>query len=110
MNESQRIDYLIKLLAGNNARVFASVSGIRTDSLSRARNGKGRPSLYFEKILSAYPEVEREWLYYGTGEVLKGDREKGEILLKLEALEREVARLAGLVECLIGKCQQSANG
>lgn len=98
MNESQRIDYLIRLLAGNNARVFADMAGIRTDSLSRIRNGKGKPSLYFEKILAAYPEVERDWLYYGTGEALKGEREKGEILAKLESLEREVARLATLLE------------
>lgn len=103
MNESQRIDYLIRLLAGNNARVFADMAGIRTDSLSRARNGKGKPSLYFEKILAAYPEVERDWLYYGTGEALKGEKEKGEVLAKLESLEREVARLAGLVEALVAK-------
>lgn len=98
MNESQRIDYLIKLLAGNNARVFANMTGIRTDSLSRIRNGKGKPSLYFEKILAAYPEVERDWLYYGKGEALRGEKEKGEILAKLESLEREVARLADLLE------------
>ena len=98
MNESQRIDHLIKLLAGNNARVFANVTGIRTDSLSRIRNGKGKPSLYFEKILAAYPEVERDWLYYGTGEALRGEKEKGEILAKLESLEKEVARLATLLE------------
>ena len=109
MNESQRIDYLIKLLAGNNARVFANVAGIRTDSLSRIRNGKGKPSLYFERILSAYPEVERDWLYYGAGDALRGEKEKGEILAKLESLEKEVARLAGMVEELL-KCQQSANG
>lgn len=98
MNESQRIDHLIKLLAGNNARVFANVTGIRTDSLSRIRNGKGKPSLYFEKILVAYPEVERDWLYYGKGEALRGEKEKGEILAKLESLEKEVARLADLLE------------
>ena len=109
MNESQRIDHLIKLLAGNNARVFANMTGIRTDSLSRIRNGKGKPSLYFEKILAAYPEVERDWLYYGAGDALRGEKEKGEILAKLESLEREVARLAGMVEELL-KCQQSANG
>lgn len=109
MNESQRIDYLIKLLAGNNARVFANVAGIRTDSLSRIRNGKGKPSLYFERILSAYPEVERDWLYYGAGDALRGEKEKGEILAKLESLEREVARLAGMVEELL-KYQQSTNG
>lgn len=98
MTDAQRIDYLIKLLAGNNARVFANVTGIRTDSLSRIRNGKGKPSLYFEKILTAYPEVERDWLYYGKGEALRGEKEKGEILAKLESLEREVARLADLLE------------
>lgn len=109
MKDNERLDYLIKVLSGNNARSFAKKAGIRPDSLSRARSGKGRPSYFFGRILEAFPEVERDWLYTGVGEPLKETKEKGEILAKLESLEREVARLAGMVEELL-KCQQSANG
>ena len=48
-------------------------------------------------------EVERDWLYYGAGDALRGEKEKGEILAKLESIEREVARLAGMVERLLAK-------
>lgn len=97
MTDSERVDYLIKVLAGNNARDFAVKAGIRPDSLSRVRNGKGTPSFYFERILAAFPDVEREWLYTGVGVPLKWEREKGEILAKLDALENEVKRLNEMV-------------
>lgn len=109
MNESERLDYLIKVLCGNNARDFASKAGIRPDSLSRVRNGKGTPSFYFERILAAFPDVEREWLYTGIGAPMREQREKGEILEKIESLEREVRRLAALVEWL-AEYQKSTNG
>ena len=98
MTESERLDYLIKVLSGNNARNFATRTGIRPDSLSRARNGKGTPSFYFERILGAFPDVSREWLYEGTGEPLVSMKEKGEVIKRIESLEREVRRLARLVE------------
>lgn len=100
MEENERLDYLIKVLSGNNARSFANKAGIRPDSLSRARNGKGRPSYFFGRILEAFPQVEREWLYNGVGEPLKETKEKGEILERLESLEKEVRRLADLLERL----------
>lgn len=100
MTESERLDYLIKALSGNNARNFAIKAGIRPDSLSRARNGKGNPSFYFERILGAFPDVSREWLYEGTGEPLASEKEKGEVIKRIESLEKEVRRLARLVEKL----------
>lgn len=98
MTESERIDYLIKVLCGNNARNFAARAGIRPDSLSRVRNGIGTPSFYFERILGAFPDVERDWLYSGVGEPFKTKREKGEILEKLDSLEKEVRALRELIE------------
>lgn len=109
MEENERLDYLIKVLSGNNARSFANKAGIRPDSLSRARNGKGRPSYFFGRILEAFPQVEREWLYNGVGEPLKETKEKGEILERLESLEKSVERISKLLDKLI-KYQQSANG
>lgn len=100
MKDNERIDYLIKTLAGNNARKFAAKTGIRTDTLSRARNGLAGASQLYTAILTAYPEVRRKWLVEGEGEPFRDGEEKGEILRKLDALEREVRRLTKAVEAL----------
>lgn len=98
MTESQRIDYLIRVLSGNNAKNFAEKAGIRPDSLSRARKGINSPSSYFERILAAFPSVSREWLYSGEGEPLADAAERNEILAKLDSLEKEVKRLSEMME------------
>lgn len=101
MTPSERIDTLVKMLEGNNAKAFAEKTSIPTASLSRVRKGIGRPETYFGRILSAYPNVRKQWLYSGTGEPLKEKKEKGEVLAKIESLEKEVKRLAGLIEELL---------
>lgn len=101
MNESERLTYLVDRLEGGSAIRFATKVGIDPASLSRARNGKGKPSAYFAKIEAAYPEVRKEWLYTGAGMPLVGDEEKGEIVRKLESLEKEVRRLSALLESSI---------
>lgn len=101
MNESERLTYLVDRLEGGSAIRFATKVGIDPASLSRARNGKGRPSAYFAKIEAAYPEVRKEWLYTGVGMPLVGDEEKGEIVKRLESLEKEVRRLSALLESSI---------
>lgn len=106
MKDNERIDYLIKTLAGDNAKRFADACGFRTDTLSRARNGIGRASYLFTKILDTYPKVRREWLVEGIGEPFYEDMEKGEILRKVEALEKEVRRLSRLI---IGLSDSSKN-
>ena len=103
MNESERLDYLIRVLEGNNARVFAERAGIRTDCLSRARKGINRPSSYFERVLKAYPDVSREWLYDGVGAPFVSMVEKSEVLVRVERIEKEILRLTRLVELLLEK-------
>ena len=98
MDDSKKLDYLINVLAGGNARKFASRAGIRPECLSRARNERGTPSFYFERILSAFPDVSREWLYDGVGEPLRTENEKSEVIRRIESLEKEVRRLASLIE------------
>lgn len=100
MEGNERIDYLIKVLEGNNARKFADKTGIPPDSLSRARNGITNPSTYFTKILKAYDQVRSWWLLTGEGEPLYEDVEKGEVLMKVEALEKEVRALRKAIEKL----------
>lgn len=98
MKDNERIDYLIRTLEGDNARVFASKTGIRTDTLSRARNGAARASLLYTKILATYPSVRREWLVEGEGEPFVEDKERSEVLRKIDSLEREVRRLSRILE------------
>jgi len=104
MKDYERIDYLIKTLEGDNARAFADKTGIRPDTLSRARNGIVRPTRLYTKIVKAYPQVSGDWLVEGDGEPFYSDREKDEVLQKVEALEKEVVRLTraiGRLERLI---------
>ena len=108
MKENERIDLLVKILEGDNARAFATKTGIPPSSLCRVRKGQGKPASYFGRILDAYPEVRKVWLYTGNGEPLKEKSERGEILQKIERLEREVRRLASLVEKM-DSCQKSTN-
>lgn len=98
MTESERIDLLVKLLEGNNAKAFCVRAGIPEASLSRVRKGKGNPPSYYDRILTAYPQVNKKWLYSGAGEPLMERREKSEILMKIDSLEKEVRRLADLIE------------
>lgn len=105
MTEHERIDVLVKLLEGNNAKAFCEKAGIPEASLSRVRRGRGRPETYYERILTAYPQVSRKWLFSEEGEPIKGMNEKGEILVKIESLEREVRRLAQAVEEMTKRCQ-----
>lgn len=108
MNEYERIDYLVKVLEGNNAKAFCIKTGIAEASLSRVRKGNGRPAAYYGRIVTAYPQVRKQWLYSGAGEPMKEKKEKGEVLQKIESLEREVKRLSSLIEKM-AKCQESTN-
>lgn len=98
MKDHERIDYLVKTLEGNNAKAFCIKTGIAEASLSRVRKGNGRPAAYYGRIVVAYPQVNKNWLYSGAGEPMKEKKEKGEILRKVEGLEKEVKRLASLIE------------
>ena len=67
MTESERLDYLIKTLEGDNARAFADKIGINTSILSRIRGGQLRLASKYTKVLEAYPMINRSWLETGDG-------------------------------------------
>ena len=98
MTESQRIDYLVSVLEGGNAKAFANKCGMHQQAVSMLRQGKGRIDTYVSRILSAYPDVDDKWLVTGEGEPLHSIWEKGEVLRKVESLEREIRRLARMIE------------
>ena len=69
MTEAERIDFLIKVLEGNNASEFAKKIGTNKSIVSRIRNPKypNRLKPYISRILESYPSVNREWLETGEG-------------------------------------------
>lgn len=95
-----RIDYLIKALAGNNAAEFSRKIGVDPSVVSRARNGVSGTGKLVWKICHAYPDVNREWLETGEGDPLHSMREKSAIIARLEELAGEVRRLSEKIELL----------
>lgn len=69
MTECERIDYLIKVLAGGNAAEFAKRIGTTRSIVTRLRSPKypNRITRYVDAIINAYPAVNREWLLTGEG-------------------------------------------
>lgn len=100
MTESERIDFLVNTLEGGKGITFCRKTGIRQNTLTYLRQGKRRLNRYVQKISEAYPSVRQEWLATGSGEPFVEEVEKGEVLRKIEALEKEVRRLSGLIESL----------
>ena len=67
LSESERLNYLIKMLEGGNAKAFADKTGIIPSTVSRIRAGKLRLNSKVDTILKAYPTVSRTWLETGEG-------------------------------------------
>ena len=105
MEEKERIELLVSVLAGGNAKRFGEKAGICPQSVCCLRKGRYSLKGFVERILAAYPSVRAEWLTTGEGDPFVEGREKGEVLKRLENLEREVGRLASLIEQL---CHESA--
>ena len=67
MTDSEILDFLIKTLAGNNAKRFSEKTGITTTILSRIRSGELRLKKRYDQIMLAYPMINRDWLTTGEG-------------------------------------------
>ena len=99
MNTPQeRLDFLVHYLEDGDARSFAGKCGMHEAQLSRMRHGKEQITmLSYTRILRAYPQVRRQWLFAGEGEPTKEKQEKNLILSELSALRDEVAELKEMV-------------
>ena len=101
MGISERIDYLVKELAGDNGREFAKRTGMPESSVSKIRNGRRQAGhMTTDKILSAYPEVRREWLINGSGSPFNENRRptNADILRRVESLEKDMEKLKSMME------------
>lgn len=103
MGIAERIDYLVKELAGDNARVFAQKIGVQATSVSKWRNGVRKPNrAAMDKILATYPEVRREWLIDGNGKPFTGRRIPkdiaSEIMERLDKIEETAKKIVSMLE------------
>ncbi len=67
MTESERLDFLIKMLESGVAARFSEKTGIDRPKVSRIKSGELRLNKLYDVILRAYPQVNREWLETGVG-------------------------------------------
>lgn len=102
MNSSERIDYLIKTLEGNNAKQFADRAGISTSAVSRIRRGFVKLDNYVDRICAAYPAINRRWLMTGSGATGIDVKKKS-----AEEYEEEIKYLKGLVKVLSKELKQN---
>ena len=98
MNEQERLSFLILSLASDNARYFSRMTGIHPSSLSKIKSGKFHLQKFTGRILAAYPQVNEEWLMYGTGEPMKKKPNQKEIAARLADLEAKVDKILALME------------
>jgi len=95
MNDSERLDFLIRHFSGGNAREFSKETGINPSSISKIRNGTFHIGRYVGRICSAFPSVNQDWLETGEGE-------SGIVRQRTPAeYEAEIARLNNIIDTLI---------
>ena len=69
MTESERIDFLINAVADGNAVKFGKRIGLVKSTVAKLRSDKYPNSLggYVNRIIEAYPSINRTWLITGEG-------------------------------------------
>lgn len=87
MTEAQRAQYLIEHCARGSAAEFAKSIGIDKSRLSRIVHGRLRLNRLYDRILSAYPAVNPQWLR--TGEGYPGDLSAELVKMKYEKMLAE---------------------
>lgn len=96
MTEAERIDFLIKELESNNAAAFGRKIGVTKATAAKMRKGTIGFRLNADAILTAYPQIRKEWLM--TGEGYPGDLSVDLVRAHYEA---KIQRLEGIVDMLI---------
>lgn len=98
MTEAQRAQYLIEHCTNGSSADFAQSIGIDRPRLSRIVHGQLRLSKLYDAILSAYPDVNPQWLRTGIGypgdlsaELVRQKYEK--IIAEKDALIRTLQRI-----------------
>lgn len=74
-NLFERILILVKALEKNSQSAFAKKIGCQQSTFNGYLNEQGQTKIrkvLLDAILTTYPQISREWLYFGEGEMLRG--------------------------------------
>ena len=104
MTEPERLNFLIKVLEGNNAAEFARRIGVTESAMSRMRSGQYGIKKKINSIILAYPAVNRDWLE--TGEGYPGDIS---IDIVKSYYEAKLARAEAIIDILIKRLEIEDN-
>lgn len=82
MTDAQRIEALLKH-SGLNAKRFSMQIGLpHPDGIYHIRHGRNRISTKMaDRIISAFPEIDKGWLLTGEGEMLRGAADRSMMAL-----------------------------
>lgn len=85
--------YQLKFVAGNLQGV-ADALGIAPQKISAYSNEKSQKNFYplLPNVLRAYPQISREWLYFGEGEMLANPKAEEKEAALLEERVKELAQ------------------
>lgn len=100
--KSFRINKIREYFCDGNNKIFAEKLGISTTQASNLCGGKiniGEKSLY--KVLLAFPEVSKAWLFRGEGEMLSKQPTPTESWFEKRYMNEPVAVPIGMYEAVI---------
>ncbi len=75
----ERLLHLVEIVADNSQAKFAKSVGILQQTFNNYMDSEGQRKIRFEllaTILRVYPQINRDWLLFGEGEMLKQNGEK----------------------------------
>jgi len=102
MTTAERIEYIVQNVCHGSAKMFSTRTGIAPAAVSRLRAGTlgyGSQGIgpYFERIMTAFPELDPLWLATGKGNPA-GDRKD-----IVRVLVREVRELNRKIDAILNE-------
>lgn len=91
----QRLLQLVELLENNSQAQFAKQLGILPQTFNNYTNFDGQQKIrkvLLDKVLLVYPQVNRDWLFFGEGEIF-GEEGAPAAPGKPDAKDRRIAEL-----------------
>lgn len=93
----QRILQLVEVLTENSQARFARSIGISQQTFNNYLNLEGQQKIrktLLDTILSVYPKISRNWLFFGEGEIFStGEDSVPKTICALDEKDRRVAEL-----------------
>lgn len=80
MSVKERIEDLVNYYAMGNKTAFADLTGVTKQEVSLYTNRKTPSKNFLDKVLTALPNVNKNWLWRGEGEMLINDLPNTNIL------------------------------